>query len=105
MGCCVGFCCVIDCGFCCVVDCCVFDTSSGCGYHPSENKTEAHATKIANELAAMKEKISASTGAEEEEILNSININLIVWKRSIREIMAESSLILTSRKLFVKRIS
>lgn len=89
MGCCIGDCCVVDCGFCCVVDCCVFDTSSsssGCGYHPSENKTEAHATKIANELAAMKEKISASTGAEEAEILNAININMKQFIDSLEEI-------------------
>lgn len=76
-----------DCGFCCVVDCCVmncgiccvFDTSSsssGCDYHPRENKTEVHARNNANELAEWKKGVSAANQKEEEKIIESINKNM-----------------------------
>lgn len=48
-----GGCCVMDCGFCCIFDSC---SDSGCGYHPSKADTVDHSTKIANELAEMKER-------------------------------------------------
>lgn len=88
----MGSCCVGDCGFCCVVDCgfcCVFDTSSssgGCGYHPRENKTEDHATIIANELAEMKEKMAEQTQKEEIDILKSISLNMKQFIDSLEEI-------------------
>ena len=70
MGCCIGDCCVMDCGFCCIIDFC---SDSGCSYHPQENKTEAHAKKIADELADMKKYAAESTKKIESEMMDSIN--------------------------------
>ena len=91
--CCVGDCCVVDCGFCCVMDCCVFDMSSssrGCGYHPRENKTEDHATIIANELAEMKEKMSESAREEESKYLKRITQSMDEFIRELEKINRES---------------
>lgn len=72
-------------GGCCVGNCCVmnnaigdffrdiFDTSGGCGYHPGPSETEAHAKKIADELAVMKENIRESSEKKEKEIIDYIN--------------------------------
>jgi len=69
MGC--GFCCVVDCGFCCVFDSC---SDHGCSYHPIEKKTVDHSKKIADELAAMKEKARKEGTQIGSEVLESINI-------------------------------
>ncbi len=68
-----------NCGFCCVMDNAVgdfirdlFRDSGGCGYHPGPSETEAHAKKIADELAEMKEKIGKSSEAIEQKIIDDI---------------------------------
>ena len=68
-----GHCCIGDYGFCCVADCCIMDSGSSCGYHPGSSETEAHAKKIADELAEMKENIRESSEKKEQEIIDYIN--------------------------------
>lgn len=73
-------------GGCCVGNCCIMDnivgdmirdffggSSGGCSYCPGPSETEAHAKKIADELAAMKEKIRKSSEKKEREIIDYIN--------------------------------
>lgn len=73
-------------GGCCIGDCCVMNnavgdffrdifggSSGGCGYHPGPSETEAHAKKIADELAAMKEAIRESSEKKEQEIIDYIS--------------------------------
>lgn len=70
-------------GGCCVGNCCVMNNAvgdffrdifwGGCGYHPGPSKTEAHAKKIADELAAMKESIRESSEKKEQEIIDYIS--------------------------------
>lgn len=74
-------------GGCCVGDCCIMDnpigdffrdifgggSGGGCGYHPGPSETEAHAKKIADELAVMKENIRKSSEEKEKNIINYIN--------------------------------
>lgn len=89
MGCCVGDCCVIDRPLGHLFDCCVMDlfgnhpdgctvgcTVSSCGYHPGPSESEVHAKKIANELAAMKERSRESTERFEEGIMDSLSSSL-----------------------------
>ena len=84
---------------CCVRNCCIIDNvftriggevrdairdifrgdSGGCTcdtYRPSRNTTEKHTTKIANELASMKEKKRAFWDKKEGEIIDHINGNM-----------------------------
>ena len=69
-GCCIADCCIKN---CCILDCCIMDFGgSSCGYYPGPSETEAHATKIANELAEMKEKIGKSSEAIEQKIIDDI---------------------------------
>lgn len=76
-------------GGCCAMDCCVgetiksfvrsifcSDSGGGCSYHPGVNETEAHAKKIANELADMKQKIGESSSKLENKIIEEINGSL-----------------------------
>lgn len=76
-------------GGCCAMNCCVgeaiksfvrsifcSDSGGGCGYHPGVNETEAHAKKIANELADMKQKIGESSSKLENKIIEEINGSL-----------------------------
>ena len=69
---------------CCIGDCCVMDNrignffrdlfgGSSCGYYPSQSATEAHAEKIANELAEMNEQVKNSSMKAEEDIISYIN--------------------------------
>jgi hypothetical protein len=72
-------------GGCC--NCCIMDnpigdfvrdifgggSGGGCGYHPGPSETEAHAKKIADELASMKEGIRKSSEKKEQEIIDHIN--------------------------------
>lgn len=73
-------------GGCCIGNCCVMNNAvgdffrdifspsgGGCGYHPGPSETEAHAKKIADELATMKEGIRKSSEKKEQEIINYIN--------------------------------
>lgn len=72
-------------GGCCIGNCCVmnnavgdffrdiFGGGGGCGYHPGPSETEAHAKKIADELAAMKENIRKASEKKEQDIINYIN--------------------------------
>lgn len=70
MGCCVGDCCIADCGFCCVFDFC---SDSGCGFHPSSNDTVEHSKKIADELAEMKERAHKEGEKIGNEAFSGIN--------------------------------
>ena len=86
-GCCVGdcgFCCVVDCGFCCIGD--FSSCSDGCSYHPEENKTEAHATKIANDLAAKMPKWRENAEKEENEVIEDINAQMSQYINMLKEI-------------------
>ncbi|MDN0047006.1 hypothetical protein QVN49_08280 [Megasphaera hexanoica] len=68
MGCCVGDCCVIDCGFCCIFDC------GDCGDMKLEQVvTVDHATKTSNELDE-KRKLAREEGEKEGDAVFS-NIN------------------------------
>lgn len=49
------------------------EAAGGCGYHPGPSETEAHAKKIADELAAMKESIRESSEKKEHEIIDYIS--------------------------------
>ena len=49
-----------------------FGLDGGCAYHPGVSLTEAHAKKIADELAEMKESISKSSEKKEQEIIDYI---------------------------------
>ena len=70
-------------GSCCIGDCCIMNNavgdffrdlfSGGCGYHPGPSETEAHAKKIADELADMKESIRKSSEKIERQIIEDIN--------------------------------
>lgn len=85
MGCCVGDCCVMDCGFCCVFD---FSSSSGCGYHPTTNDTTDHSTKIANELGVMKERAheeGAKIGNEAFSNINQFMSQFITYLKKIND--------------------
>lgn len=84
-GCCVGDCCVVDRPLGHLFGCCVVDifgnhpdgcTVSSCGYHPGPSESEVHAKKIANELAAMKERSRESTEKFEEGIMDSLSSSL-----------------------------
>lgn len=74
-GCCIGNCCVMNNAvgdfFRNIGD--IFSSSGGCGYHPGPSETEAHAKKIADELAVMKEKIRKSSEKDEQKIITYIN--------------------------------
>jgi hypothetical protein len=90
-------------GGCCVGNCCVmnnavgdffrdiFESGGGCGYHPGPSKTEAHAKKIADELAAMKETIREASEKKESLILDWIN-------KSMNELIQELEKV--NRQLF-----
>lgn len=71
-GCCIGNCCIMDNA---VGDFFrnIFGESGGCSYHPGPSETEAHAKKIADELAAMKESIREASEEKEKEIIDYIN--------------------------------
>lgn len=72
-------------GGCCVGNCCImnnavgdffrdiFGGDGGCSYHPGPSETEAHAKKIADELAEMKASIRESSEKKEQDIINYIN--------------------------------
>ncbi len=69
------------CGDCCIMNSIIGDffrsifdgSGGGCGYHPGPSETEAHAKKIADELAAMKESIRESSEKKEHEIIDYIS--------------------------------
>lgn len=77
-------------GGCCIGNCCVMDnvvgdwfrdifgsgSGGGCGYHPGPSETDAHAKKIADELADMKGNIRKSSEKKEREIIDYINTNM-----------------------------
>lgn len=75
-GCCVGdFC--LNCGLIDKIrDFFCSDSGGGCGYHPGVNETEAHAKKIANELADMKQKMGDYSKKIENQIIEVINGSL-----------------------------
>lgn len=52
------------------------DGGGGCAYTPGVSETDAHAKKIADELADMKEKIRKSSEKKEQKIIDYINGSL-----------------------------
>lgn len=85
MGCCVGDCCVMDCGFCCVFDFC---SDSGCGYHPTNNDTVDHSKKIADELAEMKSRAhedGEKIGNEAFSDINQFMSQFVTYLKKINE--------------------
>lgn len=97
MSCCVGDCCVVDCGFCCVMDFC---SDTGCGYHPdANNHTVEHSTKISNELAEMKERAATEGGKIGEEAFESINVYL---QQFIEHLKTINATIYGGKKLNIK---
>lgn len=74
-GCCIGDCCVLDCGFCCVFD---FSSSGDCcvGYTSSSNDSVDHAKKINEEFNQVKEDFERQGAAQEQAILDQINSSM-----------------------------
>lgn len=83
-GCCIGDCCVANCGFCCIGDffsssgsgCCVGNCCvSDCGSDKSEEKhrEENHQAAIANELAKMRKRSDKDAKKQEEDIITDTN--------------------------------
>lgn len=65
-------------GLCCVMDNAVGDFfrdlfGSGCDYYPGPSETEAHAKKIADELAEMKENIREASEKKEKKAIDYIS--------------------------------
>ncbi len=83
MGCCVGDCCVVDCGFCCIMDFC---SDSGCSYHPVEKVTVDHSKKIADELAEMKERANEDGQRIGNEAFDNINIYMDQFIEHLKKI-------------------
>ena len=91
-GCCIGDCCVLDCGFCCVMDfcsdsCCVgHSPSTGCGEdsgggrslgHTSvSNDSVGNAKRINEELNQMKEEFENKAAALEQMLIDQINASM-----------------------------
>lgn len=88
-------------GGCCVGNCCIMDnpvgdffkgifgSSGGCGYHPGPSETEAHAKKIADELAEMKENIRESSEKTEKNLINYINKSMLSFIKELENINNE----------------
>ena len=80
-GCCIGDCCVANCGFCCVFDCCIGKSNCCVGEHatPSSSSSskkhqeEDHAAMIANELAEMRSRSASEARRQEEEVIAETN--------------------------------
>ena len=89
MGCCVGNCCVVDCGFCCVMDFCS-DRGSSCSYHPQEKITVDHSKKIADELAAMKKRAAEEGKKIGDEAFDNINQYMNEFLENLKIINANS---------------
>ena len=72
MGCCIG-----DCGILGLIKDAIVDTfcfwDNDCGYHPGPSENEVHAKKIADELAAMKEKVREAALTMETSLSDNIN--------------------------------
>ena len=85
MGCCIGDCCVIDCGFCCIFDSC---SNHGCDYHPVEKNTVDHSKKIADELAEMKEKARKEGTIIGNEVFEYINVYMQQFIDHLKKINA-----------------
>ncbi|MGG7175292.1 hypothetical protein ACQPV1_18490 [Clostridium neonatale] len=64
--------------------------SGGCGYHPGPSETEAHAKKIADELAEMKENIRESSEQIEKKLINYINESMYSFIKELENINNES---------------
>ena len=99
MGCCVGNCCVANCGFCCIGDffscsdsgccvgnCCVGDSRSNS--YSAKTAKEDHAAMIANELAEMRKRATTEAGQQEEDIIADVNESMaefINWVEGINK--------------------
>lgn len=71
MGCCVGDCCIADCGFCCIMDFC---SDSCCvGYTSVSNDSAEHAKIINDSFDKMKKSFENKAAAQEQMIIDQIN--------------------------------
>lgn len=70
MGCCVGDCCVLDCGFCCIFDSC---SDSGCSFTSPINNSIDHSKIIAAELDEMKKRAHTEGEKDCNEAFTLIN--------------------------------
>lgn len=82
-------------GECCIMDNPIGDlfrdikdifTTTGCGYTPGPSGTEAHAKKIADELADMKVKIRDSHEKLEKQVIEYINRTMMSMLNSIEAV-------------------
>ena len=88
--CCVGDCCIANCGFCCVFacsdcgDCCV----GHCGDRPTSSKTvkEDHAAVIANELAEMRKRATTDSKKDEESIIVDVNETMTEFIKWVQDV-------------------
>lgn len=88
-GCCVGDCCIVDCGFCCVFD----FSCSDCGNRSSYDDGSAKAAdKINKELAELKERAESDTKKIVEKILHYVSQYIDNFWDSIEEINNDASL-------------
>lgn len=88
-GCCIGDCCVANCGFCCIgnffscSDCCV----GNCGDNSSGKTAKIdHTAIINNELAEMRNRSAADAKKQEEDIITDINESMkdfIKWLEDV----------------------
>lgn len=88
-GCCIGDCCVANCGFCCIgdffscSDCCV----GNCGDNSSGKTAKIdHTAIINNELAEMRNRSAADAKKEEDSIITDVNstmIEFIKWLEGV----------------------
>ena len=85
MGCCIGDCCVVDCGFCCIMDFCS-ERASSCSYHPQEKITVDHSKKIADELAKMKKRAADEGKQIGDEAFDSINQYMSEFMQHLKKI-------------------
>lgn len=105
MGCCVGDCCVMNCGFCCIGDffsckdsgccvgnCCVSDSPACSDKGGSSDRSskkhqeEDHAATIANELAEMRKRSTTDAKKQESDIIDDVNETMAEFVKWIREI-------------------
>ena len=85
MGCCIGDCCVVDCGFCCIMDFCS-DRATTCSYHPQEKVTVEHSKKIADELATMKTRANEEGKKIGDEAFDNINQHLSEFLKYLKSV-------------------
>ena len=98
-GCCIGDCCVANCGFCCIFKCsdcgnCCVGNCSDCGGKNNtvtsggklEDPTVKHAALIANELAEMRTRATNEAKKDEADCLKDIDENIQYFVKLLEEV-------------------